>query len=112
MRESLKDNTALLIIDAQEKIINPIKDKDLIIKNIKMLLNAYQILGEDIYLSEQNPKKLGVTIPDLLPTNKYKLYTKFAFSLGYHKELKSLLEKSEFLSINCPATPETKKLIP
>ena len=29
----------------------------------------------------------------------------------YHKELKSLLEKSEFLSINCPATPETKKLI-
>ena len=29
----------------------------------------------------------------------------------FHKDLKSLLEKSDFLSINCPATPETKKLI-
>ncbi len=29
----------------------------------------------------------------------------------YHKDLKSLFEKSEFLSINCPATPETTKLV-
>ena len=29
----------------------------------------------------------------------------------YHKDIKSLFEKSEFLSINCPATPETKNLI-
>jgi glyoxylate reductase len=29
----------------------------------------------------------------------------------YHKELKSLFEQSEFLSINCPATPETKNII-
>ena len=29
----------------------------------------------------------------------------------YHKDLKSLFKKSEFLSINCPATPETRNLI-
>ena len=29
----------------------------------------------------------------------------------YHKNLKSLFEQSEFLSINCPATPETIKII-
>ena len=29
----------------------------------------------------------------------------------YHKDLKSLFEQSEFLSINCPATPETTKII-
>ena len=29
----------------------------------------------------------------------------------YHEDLKSLFEKSEFLSINCPATPDTKNLI-
>ena len=34
---------ALLIIDIQEKIIKPIFNKDSIIKNIKKLLNAYQI---------------------------------------------------------------------
>ena len=29
----------------------------------------------------------------------------------YHKDLKSLFAQSEFLSINCPATPETTKII-
>ena len=51
---------ALLIIDIQEKIIRPIFNKDSIIKNIKKLLNAYQILEENIFISEQNPLKLGV----------------------------------------------------
>ena len=34
---------ALLIIDIQGKIIRPIFDKDSIIKNIKKLINTYQI---------------------------------------------------------------------
>ena len=29
----------------------------------------------------------------------------------YHKNIKSLFAKSEFLSINCPATPDTKNII-
>ena len=29
----------------------------------------------------------------------------------YHHDIKSLFEQSEFLSINCPATPETTKII-
>ena len=60
---------ALLIIDIQEKIIRPIFNKDSIIKNIKKLLNAYQILEDNIFISEQNPLKLGVTIPCLLYTS-------------------------------------------
>ena len=56
---------ALIIIDIQEKIIRPIFNKDSIIKNIKKLVNAYQILEENIFISEQNPLKLGVTIPEL-----------------------------------------------
>ena len=63
---------ALLIIDAQEKIIRPIFNKDSIIKNIKKLINAYQILEENIFVSEQNPMKLGVTIPALLPKPGFK----------------------------------------
>ena len=48
---------ALLIIDVQEKIIRPIFNKDSIIKNIKKLINAYQILEENIFISEQNRYK-------------------------------------------------------
>ena len=83
---------ALLIIDIQEKIIRPIFDKDSIIKNIKKLLNAYQILDENIFISEQNPLKLGVTIPELSPIAEFIKFEKMEFSLAkieaFLKELK------------------------
>jgi len=68
---------ALLIIDVQKKIIRPILKKDEIIKNIKKLIDAYQILEKNIFLSEQNPFKLGSTIPELLPKNGFKKIEKF-----------------------------------
>jgi len=84
---------ALLIIDIQEKIIRPIFQKDSIIKNIKKLINAYQILEENIFVSEQNPLKLGGTIPELLPKAGFKKIEKMEFSLAniqeFSKELKN-----------------------
>jgi len=43
--------------------------------------------------------------------NRSKLSSDLEDGAIYHKDLKSLFEQSEFLSINCPATPETKNLI-
>ncbi|MDC0472824.1 D-glycerate dehydrogenase [Pelagibacteraceae bacterium] len=43
--------------------------------------------------------------------NRSKLSADLENGAIYHKDLKSLFEQSEFLSINCPATPETKKII-
>ena len=84
---------ALLIIDVQEKIIKPIFNKDSIIKNIKKLINAYQILEENIFVSEQNPLKLGGTIPELLPKAGFRKIEKMEFSLAkieeFAKELKN-----------------------
>tara|TARA_Y100001968_G_scaffold257679_1_gene244456 strand:+ start:18149 stop:18688 length:540 start_codon:yes stop_codon:yes gene_type:complete len=82
----ITNQSALLIIDAQEKITNPIEGKGTIIKNIKILLDAYESLEENIYISEQIPKKLGKTIPNLLPTKKFKLFEKVDFSLGTNSE--------------------------
>ena len=85
---------ALLIIDIQEKIIRPIFNKDPIIKNIKKLINAYQILEENIFVSEQNPLKLGATVPELLPNTRFKKIEKMEFSLANIKEfLKELKNK-------------------
>jgi len=84
---------ALIIIDIQEKIIKPIFNKDSLIKNIKKLIDAYQILEENIYISEQNPLKLGVTIPELLPLAGFSKIEKMEFSLAnipeFLKELKN-----------------------
>ena len=85
---------ALLIIDIQEKIIKPIFNKDSIIKNIKKLINAYQILEENIFVSEQNPPKLGVTIPELTPIAGFRKFEKMEFSLAKLEEfLKELKDK-------------------
>ncbi len=43
--------------------------------------------------------------------NRSKLSSDLEDGAIYHKDIKSLFEKSEFLSINCPATLETKNLI-
>ena len=84
---------ALLIIDVQEKIIRAIFKKDSITKNIKKLIDAYQILEENIFISEQNPLKLGVTIPELSPIAEFRKFEKMEFSLAkleeFLKELKN-----------------------
>ncbi len=84
---------ALIIIDVQEKIIRALFNKDSITKNIKKLIEAYQILEENIFVSEQNPLKLGATIPELLPKVAFKKIEKMEFSLAsiqeFLKELKN-----------------------
>ena len=90
---------ALIIIDIQEKIIRPIFDKDSIIKNIKKLINAYQILEENIILSEQNPHRLGATIPELLPKSGFKKIEKMEFSLANIQEFLKEIESKKVTSL-------------
>ena len=90
---------ALIIIDIQEKIIRPIFNKDSIIKNIKKLIDAYQILEENIFLSEQNPFKLGASIPELLPKNGFKKIEKMEFSLANIQEFLKELKNKEITNL-------------
>jgi len=90
---------ALLIIDIQEKIIKPIFNKDSITKNIKKLIKAYQILEENIFVSEQNPLKLGRTIPELLPKARFKKIEKMEFSLASRKEFLKELENKKITNL-------------
>tara|TARA_B100000900_G_scaffold352571_1_gene320295 strand:+ start:144 stop:707 length:564 start_codon:yes stop_codon:yes gene_type:complete len=78
---------ALLIIDVQQKIINPIKNHNLIISNIELLLRSYEILRENIFLSEQNPLKLGPTLKNLLPNKEFKKIEKMRFSLAFENHI-------------------------
>ena len=90
---------ALLIIDVQGKIIRPIFNKDSIIKNIKKLIDAYQILEENILISEQNPLKLGMTIPELLPEAGFKKIEKMEFSLANKKEFTKELKNKKITTL-------------
>ena len=91
IKQISKKETALLIMDAQAKIMNPIKNKDLILENIYKLLKAYEILGENIYISEQNPFRLGSTVEELLPKTNFKIFEKMDFSIANNLELNNEL---------------------
>ena len=91
MRNSFKSKlplkNALILMDIQEKIIAPINNKDSITKNIQKLLNAYQLLDENIFVSEQNPLKLGKTMKNLLPKVSFNKIQKMDFSLASSEDL-------------------------
>ena len=82
-----KDKNALLIIDVQSKIIRPIENHKIIISNIEKLLRAFEILENHVYISEQNPSKLGSTVENLLPKITYKKLSKMEFSVGRNQIL-------------------------
>ena len=78
---------ALIIIDAQQKIINPIKNHEIILSNIEILLRSYEILKKNIFLSEQNPKKLGETVKFLVPNKEFEKIEKNRFSIAYEDNI-------------------------
>ena len=86
-KSELPIKNALLLIDMQEKIIAPINNKDSIIGNIQKLLSAYQILEENIFVSEQNPLKLGKTMSNLLPKVSFTKIQKMDFSIAGNNNL-------------------------
>ena len=99
IKSELPIKNALLLIDIQEKIINPIHDKDSITKNIQKLLRAYQILDENIFISEQNPIKLGQTMTKFLPKEGFTKIQKMDFSLASSQDLFVELDKKQITNL-------------
>ena len=97
--KQLPKTNALILIDIQEKILRPIFNKDLITKNIKKILNAYEILDENIFISEQNPLKLGNTISELLPKAGFKRIEKMEFSLASNQDFIKELDTKKITNL-------------
>jgi nicotinamidase-related amidase len=58
-------DTALLVIDVQEKLVPLIRDAEALVRNIAFLLDATQLLGVPTLATEQYPKGLGPTVAAL-----------------------------------------------
>ena len=57
--------SALLVIDVQEKLMVKIPDADRLTRNIAFLLDVAKLLEVEIVATEQYPKGLGVTVAPL-----------------------------------------------
>ena len=95
----LEDETLLLIMDMQEKLINNIKGNQLLIFNIKKLIDACNLLNVRIAITEQNPLKLGLTLDSILENNKYPKFEKMEFSCSKNDRFINYIKKYDFKNI-------------
>ncbi len=95
----LEDETLLLIIDMQEKLITNIKGNQLLTFNIKKLIDACNLLNVRIAITEQNPLKLGKTLESILKNNEYPKFVKMEFSCSKNKNFIDYLNKNNFKNI-------------
>ena len=59
------ENAALVMIDMQQKLLPAMNDPQVVLDRCVMLLNAADTLKLDVLVTEQYPKGLGNTVPEL-----------------------------------------------
>ena len=80
-------DTALLLIDAQERLLNVVHEGPRIVWNCRRLLDGANILSVRTAVTEQYPEKLGPTEPSLAERIAAPAHSKLAFSAGACGEL-------------------------
>ncbi len=86
-----REDTVLLVIDIQEKLVPVMKYKDQVINNNKILISAAHEMNFPVIATEQYPKGLGQTVPELLEIiDKDNIFAKNSFT-AYIDEVKHAL---------------------
>jgi len=57
--------SALILVDVQEKLIGAMAEGSVICERIKIMLKAAALLSLDVIVTEQYPRGLGATVPEL-----------------------------------------------
>ncbi len=95
----LEDETLLLIVDMQQKLISNIKGNQLLVFNIQKLIDTCNLLNVRIAITEQNPYKLGMTLESISNNNKYPKFEKMEFSCSNNKNFIKYIQKYDFKNI-------------
>ena len=61
----LKEDCGLILVDVQGSLARIVQNSDLFIANTKKLIQCCKLLSIPVVWLEQNPKGLGVTIPEI-----------------------------------------------
>ncbi len=94
-----RDKLTLVVVDMQEKLMNAIEEKsrERIIKNSQILIETAKTFGIPITVTEQYPKGLGVTIPEIKGTvgDGFKPIEKLVFSCARSEGFKEALRNTD-----------------
>lgn len=88
-----EENTVLLVIDIQDRLVVAMDHKDKVVKNTQILMESAELFNIPIILTEQYPKGLGSTLNELTEgADFYVEIHKTSFS-AYNDELSRELKK-------------------
>lgn len=94
------EQTALLIIDIQERILPVINNHQIVVDNTLKLIKGFKVLGLPIYFTEQYPKGLGPTTRAILDElGDLKPFDKMSFSCSGAGELFDEFKKKNLSQI-------------
>ena len=85
------DDSALLVVDVQEKLVPAIRNRERLVFNVRRLIDSAVLLGLPVSATEQYPEGLGPTVPDLAK-RLGDIPSKLTFSCGSCAELFEDLE--------------------
>jgi nicotinamidase-related amidase len=86
-----REESTLLIIDFQSKLMPAIHESERVVQNAKRLIEAAKLLEVPILFTEQNAKGLGNTISELAPDDSilaHKMYFDACREPGFLRRLK------------------------
>jgi nicotinamidase-related amidase len=77
-----RTDTALVLVDIQEKLFPAMRDGETLLQNARKLLDAAALLGLPVLVTEQYPAGIGPTLPDLKEAaGGAPVFEKLAFSV-------------------------------
>jgi nicotinamidase-related amidase len=60
-----RGDTVLLVIDVQERMVRAVADHERVVWNVRRLIDGAKVLGLPVVATEQYPRGLGKTVPEL-----------------------------------------------
>lgn len=94
-----KNNTALLVVDIQERIINVMRKHKKLLENVTKLIKGAKIIGIPIFYTEQYPKGLGKTVQSIQSELENEAEQKLTFSCVGVKGLFENLKQSNISQV-------------
>ncbi len=88
------EDTAVLVVDYQERLLPAMSELESLMQSSKMLLNGLKELEIPMIVTEQYSKGLGPTVPEITECmgGSYKPYEKNTFSGLQTEEIKAAIE--------------------
>ncbi|HFC98268.1 MAG TPA: isochorismatase family protein [Thermosulfurimonas dismutans] len=100
------EESLLLLIDPQEKLVRALWEADRLVRNLRLLIKASQILEVPILATSQYRKGLGEYVPEVLEVlgKEVEIKDKTEFSVFQNPEIASLIrEKARRYLVLCGA---------